>query len=619
MKTSPTTAGGNSARSPLRRLIAGVSLGSDALYGLLVKKWGLSGPFVWPACAVLAVIGAFLAVNPVLDMPINDDWTYARMSQLLVETGHMQFNNWTAPMVGVHAVWGALFIKAFGFSFTILRFSTAVTAAGCALVCHAICRRLGLRSAMSAFTAMALMLSPLAIAMTSTFMTDIAGLFLFLVVLYCVLRCAHASTERASVGWLLATMCAGVLGGSVRQVLFLPPFSMIVSVMVVRWRSRVVVLAGLGALMCLGASAAALLSWQYAQPGSVHNLGSSPVLAWPQIGWRVLLVAFGAMTVAALAMPILASALTIPAAWKRGGAIALLTTGLALAAGALMPDVVLPPWLGNVLTKYGGLFPNEDILGDKPVVLPTGGRILFAAMVYLAAALVGSEGLYALRDRIRAFGWRRPKFPDGQGLTLAVIVLPATGLYGAAILSRSLSGSPVFDRYLLPVMGAVLPALALLHHSLISPRVTAMGWAFLAFSAGLGIAMTHDQIAVRRATLAAADRLTSTGLSRTCVSAGYEYDGWTQLLSEGYIIDPSLVRGGPVHPRFWFDFSTPAVKNCYYVVLSPQPGLMPSEFEPVRYSTWLSPRQREVSIQRNPECNDRSCTTSGPSTTGRPQ
>jgi hypothetical protein len=569
-----------------------------------VKKWALKGPFVWPACTVLAVIAAFLAVNPVLDMGINDDWAYARMSQLLVETGRLHFDGWTSPMVGVHAVWGALFIEAFGFSFTILRFSTVVTAAGCALVCHAICRGLGLKPAMSAFTAMALMLSPLAIAMTPTFMTDITGLFLFLLVLYCVLRCARASTKRASIGWLLATVCAGVLGGSVRQVLFLTAFSMIVSVMVVRWRSRVVVMAGIGALMCLGASAAALLSWQYAQPGAVHNLVSWPVLSWAQISQGAKIVEFVAVTVVALAMPILASALTIPAAWKKGGIIALLIAGLVLAAVVLQPPFVLiPPALGNVVTEWGGLPPGGDILGDKPVVLPAGARILFAAIMYVAAALVAGVGLHALRDRLRVFDWRKLNLAGGQGLTLVMIVLPATGLYCAAILIRGLSlpGAWFFDRNLLPVMGAVLPALALLHHSLISPRVTGMGWAFLAFFAGLGIAMTHDEIAVHRATLTATDRLTSAGPSRTCVSAGYEYDGWTQLLSQGSII----LR--PVQSRFWFSFGTPAVKDCYYVVLSPQSGLMPSEFEPVRYSTWLSPRQREVLIQWNPECNDRSC------------
>jgi len=579
---------------------------------VLVKRSVVIGPIVWPACAVLAVIAAFLAVNPFLEMGINDDWCYTRMSQLLLETGRLHFDGWTNAMVGVHAVWGALFIEAFGLSFTVLRFSTAVTAAGCALVCHAICRRLGLSSALSAFTAMSLMLSPLAIAMTATFMTDISGLFLFLVLLYCALRGAQATTDRACIVWLFAAAGAGVLGGTVRQILFVPPVPMIVSVMLVRWRSRAVTVAGIGALICLAASAAALLAWQDAQPGSTRETLSALELSPEFMLWGVRMAAFTALTVAALATPILASALTIPAAWKKGGLVTLAIAGLVSIAGAFRAAVLLPPWLGNVVTEYGGMLPNQTILGDRPVVLPPAGRMLFAAVMYLAAALAAGVGLRALRDRFRAWDWRNSSFRDGQGLTLAAIVLPAAGAYCGALIVRSmmsLAVSPgyVFDRYLLPVAGMILPALALFYHSSISPRVTRFGWAVLALLAGLGIAMTHDRMAVSRATLAAADRLTGAGLPRTCISAGYEYDGWTQLLAQGYIIDPTLALGGGDRPRFWFGLSTPAVKGCYYVVLSPQPGLIPGEFEPVRYRTWLSPREREVLIERNPHGNEETC------------
>jgi len=227
--------------------------------------------------------------------------------------------------------------------------------------------------------------------------------------------------------------------------------------------------------------------------------------------------------------------------------------------------------------------------------------------MYLAASLVAGVAFYALRDRLRGFDWRRFSLPGGPALTVAVIVLPATGLYAAAILGRNMHDWYVFDRYLLPVIGGILPALALLHHSLISPRITRVGWLLLAFSAALGIAMTHDQIAVNRATLAATDRLTGAGLPRTCFSAGYEYDAWTQLVSQGYVAKANLIYTKQVNPRFWFELCAPAIKPCYYVVLSPQPGLTPSDFKPVRYSTWLLPRQRQLFIQRNPQCNDGSC------------
>ncbi len=564
---------------------------------------------VWPACTVLPIILAFFAVDPFLESAINDDWTYSRMSQLLVETGRLHFDGWTSAMAGLHVVWGAILIKVFGFSFTILRLSTLATAAGCSLVCQAICRRIGLSIETSGFTAMTLLLSPLAIGLTPTFMTDITGLFLSLVVVYCSLRCGQANTHRAFIGWLSAIVVAGVLGGSVRQVLFLPPISMIVSLVLLRWPSRRVLLMGLSALICTGASAVALLFWQYAQPGSIHGRLHLPMLSAESIRWSARMAALSALTLAGLATPILASALTVPSAWRKSGFLFLPIAGLVFAGAACRLEALLPPWLGNVVTVYGGTPPNDTILGDRPVVLLRAARILFAAAMYLSATLVASVGLRCLRDRFRHRDLRSLNVRDGQGLTLAVIVFPAVGLYCAAFISRCMTkdAPPVFDRYLLPVAGMILPTLAYLHDSLISPRITKTGWAILAFLAGLGIAMTHDEIAVRRAILAATDRLTRAGLPREHVSAGYEYDGWTQLLARGFIDDPARIHKSPYRSRFWFGSYTPVVKGCYYVVLSPQTGLLPSKFEPVQYTAWFSPRQREVLIQRNPDADQDSC------------
>jgi len=177
-------------------------------------------PYFWPVCIVLAIVGVFLAINPFLEAPINDDWTYTRMAQMLLQTGRLHFDGWTNAMVGAHALWGAIFIKLNGFSFTVLRFSTLVTAVGCGLLCNALCRRLGLTRATSAFTALTLMLSPLTIALTATFMTDITGLLLSLLILYSAVRCVQAVKTSTFIAWLLAIVGAGILGGSVRQVLF---------------------------------------------------------------------------------------------------------------------------------------------------------------------------------------------------------------------------------------------------------------------------------------------------------------------------------------------------------------------------------------------------------------
>jgi len=67
-----------------------------------------------------------LIINPVGDFPLNDDWSYAINAKELSENNKIYFHDWGAMTLFAHTVWGSLFCKLFGFSFTALRFSTLV-------------------------------------------------------------------------------------------------------------------------------------------------------------------------------------------------------------------------------------------------------------------------------------------------------------------------------------------------------------------------------------------------------------------------------------------------------------------------------------------------------------
>ena len=63
-------------------------------------------------------------VNPMGNFPINDDWAYARSVLSLVENGEFHLLDWGAMTLISQVLWGALWVKVFGFSFEVLRFST---------------------------------------------------------------------------------------------------------------------------------------------------------------------------------------------------------------------------------------------------------------------------------------------------------------------------------------------------------------------------------------------------------------------------------------------------------------------------------------------------------------
>ena len=72
------------------------------------------------------MIAATVAVQPTDDLPLIDDWVYAWSVDHFLKTGQLRVLDWSAHYPLAQIVWGALFVRVFGFSFFILRVSTLV-------------------------------------------------------------------------------------------------------------------------------------------------------------------------------------------------------------------------------------------------------------------------------------------------------------------------------------------------------------------------------------------------------------------------------------------------------------------------------------------------------------
>ena len=90
----------------------------------------LKGAFL---CALFPAAGV-LATLPFVEMGINDDFSYTQIALHLANTGKLAYNGWNTPIVGFQAYWAAIFIKLFGFSFTLVRFSVLPFAVGCSVL-----------------------------------------------------------------------------------------------------------------------------------------------------------------------------------------------------------------------------------------------------------------------------------------------------------------------------------------------------------------------------------------------------------------------------------------------------------------------------------------------------
>ena len=563
----------------------------------------------WLIACVLVIALTAILVYPVLNGGFNDDWAYVRMAQRYAATGHITYDGWTQPMGVPLTILGGAVIRLFGFSYLALRLAVLPFWIGSAVLVWMLGRRIGLTPALASLVSLSAALSPTAVPLGVSFSTDMPATMLTLLAAWCALRGAQSEHANRSLGWLGAAAAAGILAGMNREIFWAAAPGMIAAVACLRWRDGNFRAGALAILAAAVAISAVALKWHTAQPGirpntlelvNAHGWGIPKKLAQEtiQIGRTALL----------LMLPVLVLFLAGAAALRRNvllgaGAFTALCGALAL----YRPHLMEAPWLGNLFTAFGPLYPSEDTWGSKPMVIPPAVQILLGLLVCAsAAAAAGFLGqyLYDRRHSIRgalAAGWHR----RSPILVLALACLPFLLAYAGVLVVRSLTFSN-FDRYVAAVIAfpALLAAWFWQKSSIRIPATA--GWVVAALFAAFGAATTHDLFATDRARLAAANWVTGQDIPRRCLTAGYEYDGDTQLLAQGTLIDdPSpALKSRPI--GFWFFEWTPAIDPCQYVVLSRDPKLGPVESQ-ISYTAWLPPHRRNVLVQRGPQACPASC------------
>ena len=64
-----------------------------------------------------------LFINPIGDFALNDDWAYGKSVYHFNKYNEFVIGLWPAMSLYSHALLGLVFVKLFGFSFTVLRFA----------------------------------------------------------------------------------------------------------------------------------------------------------------------------------------------------------------------------------------------------------------------------------------------------------------------------------------------------------------------------------------------------------------------------------------------------------------------------------------------------------------
>jgi len=568
----------------------------------------LKGPAI--ICAILLVV-CVLAAHPFAEMADNDDFAYVRSAKILAETGHITYVGWASAMLGWQLALGALFIKVFGFSFTAARVSILLIAACTAFLLQRCFVGLGLNEKNATFATLTMVLSPLFIPLSFSFMSDVPSLFTIVLCLYCCLRTLRTTEPRYATAWLIFAAVSNVLLGTARQTGWIGVLVMIPSTLwLLRRRGLSMRLIGVVWMLCVG-SVLYCLYWfdhqAYATTESAPHI-KKDFHYFLDASDATLRIFLG---LALFLMPVLvAYAVEIFKGSRR--MLLFVSAGFFILLGLILfrfdsysVQSILSPsvgWIGDYVTPVGIL--EDPAIGSPPVVLHPVVRIILTLVCYFASASFLAYLFQVTRltpvssaDR-RGLSWHQ----------LAILLGPYVLAYGAFLALRSISGI-MFDRYLLPLLIVMIFVATRIYQERFSEQLPRVCFVVLIVFAAFGIAGTHDLFARERARLAAIGELQAAGLPRDAFYGGFGYDGWTQIDRQGHI-DAGGINMPPGSRHFKGKIVT--FKSCdygmakYFPAIHAQYALSydevscdgPSQFAPVHYRLWLPPYASTIYIRK---------------------
>ncbi len=550
-------------------------------------------------CA-LAVLICELIARPYANMGICDDGPYILVAQKLAATGHVAYNGWSAAMLLWQLYVGAAFVKLLGFSFTTVRMSTLLVAVLMAFFLQRTLVLADITERNATLGTLALVLSPLYLLLSVTFMSDIHGLFGIVLCLYGCLRALRAPSANSSVGWLCFAVAASAIIGTSRQLTWLGVLVMVPCTLWLLRSQRRVLLGGVAANLAGFVSVFACMLWLKRQPYTTpeqFGIGAFNVsYTLRQFTLLFLDIPFLLLPVGAVFLP------QIFKSRRRVLAAALLVLAIFLAVypshlrGRFEP--LLEPTFHDWVTDRGG-FDGMVLKGTAPSFLDRGARGFLAL-----ASLGGLIGLIA--SSFNAQGPRQDPSAPAERLSwksLGILLGPFALAYTLLLVYRALTiagaGTPeVIDRYALGLLVVALIAATRYYQDGIDPRLPRAAAVLVAITAMYGVAVTHNTFALYRARVSLMTELRAAGVPDTSVDNGWDYNLDVELQHASHINNDEIVLPADAYvpmtdppagtcEMFWYRY-TPHIDARYGVSFDPNACYGPAPFAPVHYNRWLA-------------------------------
>ncbi len=539
-------------------------------------------------CA-LALLLCELISRPYAEMGICDDWSYYLIAQKLALTGHIAYNGWVNAMLGWQLYSAAAFMKLFGASYTTVRMTTLLVAMATAFLTQRTLVRSGVSERNATIGTLAMVLSPLYLMLSVTFMTDVPGMFALVLCFYSCLRALQTPSPRAAIGWLWFAVATNAVLGTSRQIAWLGLLVIVPSALWLLRSQRRVLLAGATAVLAGVAFVFGCMHWFNRQPYTLpqhlifHAVPYSQMLSG--VALLYLLLPF-------LLLPVFAA--FVPGIATRSRTVALILVAACLVCAVLLArnnafDMHAGGWTG-----IHGMYENPNLKGELPVFVTTPWQVLLATL-----------SLSGLISFLAAFLPLRSTVTDPPSITrsalswkqLGVLLGPYAAAYTLLLLPRASIG--IFDRYLLGLIVFVLLCVLRIYQERIQPQLPLATLLLVAGMAVYGVTVTHNMFSFYRARIVLADEVRAAGVPDTAIDNGWEINGVVELENAANInfdwIEVPAHAYRDVAPQppdacyiYWYA-QTPHIHPVYNVSTDPNACAGPAGFPPVTYSRWLAP------------------------------
>ncbi len=487
---------------------------------------------------------AIFIIQPTGNFPLNDDWSYAIAVQRLLETGNFRPLGWTSATLLTHTLWGAFFCKIFGYSYTVLRWSTLCAGWLGILGTYVLVKQANQNRNLAILTALCIAFNPLFCLLSFTFMTDI---FFFATSVWAMFFyvCFLQNEKKKDLFFAILLTSVAVL---CRQLgLFIPLAFMVAALLKKRFKIKEIPITVLPVFITVfvlfifqfwlkstgrapeayGAYIGRLGQAIQERPGELpQQIAKNSYISFLYLGW------FLAPIASCLALT--KSAFN----WKRYLLIALPVLLFFIIKGTTMPIAE------NIIQAEGlGPLMLYDVYLEGQANVPA-ISVIFWKIITCLGILSGLVMLLFLLDKLLGLFTALRQWQFSQTQILNVFFLAAAAIYFFPIM---LGG--FFDRYLLPLV-------------LLLSLIFCLGWDFTSFASSKGrqktdkillrkwdrgrtkkfsiylssfllvvmtffsIAATHDYLAWNRTRWLAIDELIEKeNIPETLIDGGFEFNG----------------------------------------------------------------------------------------------